>query len=55
MTPHQLYFNSDIKKMIDISPLMLIFTEESHVLIFRRLIERSMTVGLWFGKMAQVS
>lgn len=44
------YFNDDINKMLDSVPLLLIYDDEEHILVFRRLIEWSMTIGLWSGQ-----
>ncbi len=52
--PKSVWLASD-KKSLDESPLMLTVTKDQHVLVFRRLIEQSMTTGTWSGRMAALS
>lgn len=50
-----LFLTKKIQKVLDNSPLLLDYNDDQHILIFRRLIERSMYLGLWSGEMAQLS
>jgi hypothetical protein len=47
--------NERVQNLLTRFPLMLEYRDEKHVLVFRRLLERSLKYGYWNGSMAAVS
>lgn len=44
-----------VQDLLENFPLILNYKNEKHILIFRRLLERSLKYGYWNGSMAAVS
>lgn len=47
--------NNKVQKLLKIFPLYLRYDNEKHILVFRRLLERSLKYGYWNGRMAAES
>lgn len=47
--------NQKVQNLLTKFPLILEYSDEKHILVFRRLLERSMKYGYWNGSMAAVS
>lgn len=50
-----MYSNTNVIKLLKTFPLYLNSSNEKHVLVFRRLLERAMKYGYWNGEMADLS
>ena len=47
--------DTKVKRLIDDFPTILDSNNEKHILVFRRLIEKSMACGYWHGSIAAIS
>jgi len=47
--------SAKVRKLLNMCPVLLEYTDERHVLVFRRLLEIALTQGRWTGVMSEVS
>ncbi len=55
MTANEFFNNQNVQNLLQNFPLFLTYGDEKHILVFRRLLERSLKYGYWNGRMAAES